>query len=432
MPKLVADLAGRQAVARRLITDLNLTQHAYSIIIADINALNDWDDDMESNDIARDFNKLFSNLAYSQQGTVVIIPLRSKSELFYKLFVVWAMQSDESRIATLPSSIRTSMNGRPWWQDAMIEFGCMVRRWDVEIDWLDNLFQQFADEPPSKTKKRRQIANVAPADQPRLLQRTLVSAPQAAEDTPSSRKVGKRKQHSQVTSTESTNASSSSPAQPSKKIKSENPMVNSQSHAASATSSRSTDDMPPLRAPQQAIGTTSSGALSTVNFGLGLPSNIDTSNKSLAVQPGRDLVGQPQTKASPERDPPPTIDWHHKFMMVTKQRDDLACQLEQANKQLKEQEASLSELHKQLSPLLDSAHSMLQGLNAIDLQREKMRDAAIKFLVHSSYGSQQAAASTSTGNGHAASTAGNPESQSQSIRENGLNGTGKNGHQGTS
>lgn len=431
MPKLRGfGLVNRKRAACEKIAGLNLTQHAYRIIIVDINALNEWDDDMRSNDMVRNFNKLFSSLADSCHETG-ISPFRSSSELFHKLFVIWAMQSDVNDIATLPNSICDWMIGRPWWKSALEEFLAMVRRQDVKIDWLDNVFQQFADEPPSSTNKRRQIAIVAPADQPRLLRRTLVSAPQAAEDTPSSRKVAKRKQDSQVVSDKSTQASSSSPAQPNKKITSDTPKPSSQLNVTSDTSSRGMDDNTSLRIPQHALGTSSSGALSTATFGLGLPNNFDTSNEALASQPGSNLVENPQTKPLSARDPTSSIDWHPEHIKVKKECDDLATQLRKANEQVKEKETRFSELHIQLSPLMDAAHGMLQGLNAVDLQREKMRDAAIKLLSHSSYSSQQAAASTSAGRGDAGSTTDNPEPRGQPLPENGSEGTRKNGRQGT-
>lgn len=47
------ELASRKCAAREKIAGLNLTQDAYSSVIAVINALNDWDDNIRSNDIVR-------------------------------------------------------------------------------------------------------------------------------------------------------------------------------------------------------------------------------------------------------------------------------------------------------------------------------------------------------------------------------------------
>lgn len=342
------------------------------------------------------------------------------------------MQNIETRAVGLPFPILTRGIGHqhPWWNDAMDEFLAMVRGKDVEIDWLDNCFQQFADEPPSKTKQRRQIANVAAADRPRLLRRTLEAAPKAAEDTPSSRNIAKRKQDSQIASGESIKTASSSSAQPIKKIKSNTPNPSSRLNITSGTSSRGMDDNPPLHTSQHAVGPSSSGALSTANFGLSLLNNFDTLNKSLAAQPERALVGQ--TEASPARDPTSSIDWHPEHIKVKKERDDLASQLAKANEQLKDQETRLSELHRQLSPLMDAAHGMLQGLNAVDLQREKMRSAAINLLSQSNYAQQQAAAApTSTGRGDPASTTRNPSLQGRSATEDGPDVARNGGRQET-
>lgn len=363
------------------------------------------------------------------------------------------------------------------WGKVVDEFFRMVSGQDVDIELFDDFFQQFADEPPSETKDRRQIANVLPADQPRLLRRTLVSAPQAAEDTQSDCKVTKRKQDSQTVSSETTNASGLSPAQPSKKIKSNPSNVSNAVEVTPGASSKRTHDIPQPRGPQLALKPSSSGGLSTTNLSLGLPGNVDASNRSLATQPGSNLVDRPQTKSRPTRVVTLSIASHPAFIKVKKERDDLASQLAKSNEQLKEKDTRYSELYTQVSPVMHAAgtiliqlhkmdlelkklHTQLKGLDEVDLEREKLhtqlaplkdaaegilkgrnevdlageqlRAAAMEILYPSSEPPQQpAAAPTLTGHGDAASTTENPGLQGQSLPENDSDATKKDGRQET-
>lgn len=419
MPKLSsARLVRRKQVAREGVAGLNLTQHAYREIIADIDESSEWDDNLLSNNYVKAFDRLFMELPTSCSGSAED-PLPSSDKLFSKLFVIWAMKNDVQDGTRLPRPHYIRCNIRPWWRDAMKEFLAMVAGQDVKIHWLDNLFQQFADEPPSKTKNRRQIANVAVADRPRLLRRTLVDPPPAAPNATPSREDAKRKQDSRDTS-------SSSSESPIKKIKFVPAKVGDQSTHTSGPSSVRTKDNTSLPTSQPAIGTSSSGALCQANFGLGLPNNFATSDNSLATQPGKDLVANPQTEPPSIRDPTARIDWHPKYITVKKERDDLASQLAKANEQLKEKEKMLTELRKDLAPFLDSAHVMLQGLNAIDLQREKMREAAVKLLSHSIHAPLQQAAASSTSTSHgdgAATTSGNADLQGRDVPGQGQDGT---------
>lgn len=247
MTKLVADLAGRKEVAHEMIAGLNLTQDAYNRIIADITALNNWDDDMESNDIVRGAETLFSSVLISFNGNARdSFPL--SDELFYKLFVIWAMQINARPTASLPRSFLARGNGHLCSHDTIIEFTLMVWGHPVRIEWLDNFFQQFVDDPPSPNRRRRQFAHVTGANLLRLLQRRLTPIlSQPAEDTPPSRTLGKRKQNSQIAFGESTKAASSPPAQPNKKIKTNNPEAVNQLTITSDTTSRGTDDERSLR-----------------------------------------------------------------------------------------------------------------------------------------------------------------------------------------